>query len=227
MINLSFCSGPYLSFFVFGLAIMLIPTTHADTSAASVTIEAIRDSALRICVQKALPAGGSGSLDEITELKCHNQGVESVTGLEHLTGLRKLSLFRNRIQQFDVALPQSLESLNLARNQLDSLTLSQLPHLHELFVFGNRLKGLELHHLPQLVSLRANDNRLTLFKYQGLEQVEKIYLFNNQLETLDIYHLPAMHYMDCRQNPMPDELYDEMDRLEQVTFLHDGNADDW
>lgn len=227
MINLSFCSGPCLSFFVFGLAVLLMPKTHADRPSASATIEAIRDPALRMCVQKALPASSSGSLDEITELKCHNQGVESVAGLEHLAGLRKLSLFRNRIRQFDVALPQSLESLNLARNQLDSLTLSQLPHLRELYVFGNRLKRLELHHLPELTSLRANDNRLTLFKYQELEQMEKIYLFNNQLETLDIYHLPAMRYMDCRQNPMPDELYDEMDRLEQVTFLHDGNADDW
>ena len=44
---------------------------------------------------------------------------------------------------------------------------------------------------------------------------------------MDIYHLPLAHYIDVRQNPMPDKLYEEMDKLKGITFLHDGNAKDW
>ncbi len=227
MNNLLCCPGQILGGFLGGL--MLVSTALAHSSSPAASPEVIHDPALRACVLRTLSdAYGSGnSLGQITELKCHNQGIKSIAGLEHLTNLRTLSLFRNRIRRVDITLPASLESLNLARNQLERLTLTRLPRLREVFVFGNRLTKLELHQLPQLVSLRANDNRLIRFEYQALDRIEKLYLFNNSLETLDIHHLPAMRYMDCRQNPMPDPLYDEMDRMEQVTFLHDGNAEDW
>ena len=81
--------------------------------------------------------------------------------------------------------------------------------------------------MPGLTLLKINDNQIVKFTYKDLPALEKIYMFNNLMEHVDIYHLPAMKYMDARQNPMPDPLYEEMDKMAGVTFLHDGNAEDW
>jgi hypothetical protein len=89
------------------------------------------------------------------------------------------------------------------------------------------MTALELAGLPKLKLLKINDNQIVQFTYKDLPALEKIYMFNNVMEHVDIYHLPAMTYMDARQNPMPDPLYEEMDKLKGVTFLHDGNAEDW
>jgi Leucine-rich repeat (LRR) protein len=96
-----------------------------------------------------------------------------------------------------------------------------------LYVFDNHLTDLTLSNLAQLQTFKANNNNIEYFAYSNIPKLQKIYIFNNELETIDIYNLPSLQYMDCRQNPMPDSLYDSMDKIDDVTFLHDGNAEDW
>jgi Leucine-rich repeat (LRR) protein len=89
------------------------------------------------------------------------------------------------------------------------------------------MKDLNLSNLINLEVLKANNNKIENFSYSNIPKLEKMYIFNNQLEAININDLPSLQYMDCRQNPMPDSLYDEMDKVDNTTFLHDGNADDW
>ena len=89
------------------------------------------------------------------------------------------------------------------------------------------METLILTNLINLKVLKANNNKIENFSYSNTPKLENMYIFNNQLETINIYDLPSLQYMDCRQNPMPDSLYDEMDKKNDTTFLHDGNAEDW
>ena len=110
---------------------------------------------------------------------------------------------------------------------LSHLTISDLPLVNTIYLFDNGLKTLILTNLINLEVFKANNNKIEHFTYINTPKLERVYIFNNQLETIDIYNLPRLHYMDCRQNPMPDSLYDEMDKIDDITFLHDGNAEDW
>jgi len=187
------------------------------------------DTALQACLNKQAKANNWSQPLQFTEISCHSQGVKSLDGLIQFKNLESLSLYNNQLEQIDIDLGNlpKLKTLNLARNNLKNIDISTLNGLENLYLFANQLTTLGLSNLPKLEVLKANNNMLTRFSYANTPRLKKIYIFNNQLETINIYDLPALQYMDCRENPMPDELYDQMDQTDNVTFLHDGNADDW
>ena len=189
----------------------------------------VTDSELEKCLLNIAESKQWLQPDEFTSIKCHGKGVKSLRGLEQFTQLETLSLYNNKLQHVDMDLTQlkHLKMLNLARNNLASLTIVDAPRLEVVYAFSNRIKTLQLTNLAQLNMLKVNNNTIETFSYLDIPLLSKIYIFNNQLETINIHELPALRYMDCRENPMPDELYDEMDRKEAITFLHDGNAEDW
>lgn len=202
----------------------------ASSARATLVMPQLADPALQHCIEALAAEHGWEQIADVTDIQCHGEGISTVVGVDQFTALRKLSLYNNKIDRLDgiqwQALAQ-LQQLNLARNAFDELTLSNLPKLESLYVFGGELTTLRLSALPRLQVLKANNNELEQFSYQALADLSKIYIFDNQLKTVDIHHLPALSYMDCRENPMPDELYDEMDQMQDRTFLHDGNAEDW
>lgn len=187
----------------------------------------VSDPALQQCIDDLVAKHQWSTVSDVTSIKCHKKRIKSAKGLEQFTALSSLSLFNNQLREFESSAYPNLSSLNLARNQLSSLTIAKLGKLQKLYVFDNNITDLALSKLPQLTMLKANSNAMKTLSYSALPALEKIYIFDNALETIDIYNLPAMRYMDCRENPMPDSLYDEMDVIESATILHDGNADDW
>ena len=190
---------------------------------------AVADAQLKACLQDIAQSKQWPQPQDFLEIKCHSQGIQSLEGLEQFSQIETLSLHNNQLQQLDInfAKFKNLKQLNLAKNNLEQVTLKSLPSLEKVFLFANHIKKLQLIDMPQLQELKTNNNEIISFHYDNTPQLKKIYIFNNQLETINIHDLPALQYMDCRENPMPDELYDEMDRMDGITFLHDGNAEDW
>lgn len=207
---------------------MLLILSLLQTQAYSLNLS-IADPELKQCIERMVKTKGWKQIDEITAVKCHSQSVQSLQGLELFTQLKSLSLYNNQLTQIDIDLSKlaQLEVLNLSRNSIQHLQLDNLVRLQKVYVFGNKMKRLTLINLPELLLIKAHNNLLQSFSYEHMPKLAKIYIFNNQLETVNIHGLPKLDYMDCRQNPMPDTLYDEMDKQESITFLHDGNAQDW
>ena len=189
----------------------------------------VEDAALRKCLLKIGRANNWTSAGEFVAIKCHGEGIKSLAGLEQFANLESLSLYNNKIKKADLVLTQfpKLTTLNLARNQLTELSLQDSSSLQNLYVFANELESLTVNNLARLEIVKSHNNRIETFTYSNTPELAKVYIFNNQLKFVDIYNLPSLQYMDCRENPMPDELYDEMDKMEDKTILHDGNAEDW
>ena len=187
----------------------------------------LADSNLKSCIEKLAKKQGWLQMQQVTEVRCHSQGIESLVGLNQFKNIKILSLHNNNIVDIDLIAWPLLEELNVAKNKLKQLAIINLTQLKQFYAFSNQIEDLRLDDLPSLEQFKANNNGMKTFHYQNLPTVNKIYLFDNELETMDIYQLPALKYLDVRQNPMPDELYEEMDRLKGVTVLHDGNAEDW
>lgn len=213
--------------FPINLALLLV-VWHSVSQATSLEF-VVEDSHLQTCLEAEAKENNWKQLKDVKAIKCHSQDIQSLAGLEKFTALQSLSLYNNRISKLDIKLLQfeQLKHLNLARNNLTTASLEGLAKLDKLYLFDNQLTQLTLANLPELTEMKANNNKIERFHYQNTPKLAKMYIFNNQLEMIDIYQLPSLQYMDCRQNPMPDSLYDEMDKKNDVTFLHDGNAEDW
>ena len=187
----------------------------------------VADKNLQTCLNDIAAKKQWDSATDFTEIKCHNLDIKSIEGLDVFVNIEKLSLYKNDISSADLRGFKHLQHINLARNKLKMLNLSELPQLVELFFFDNEIVSLTLKDLPRLEEFKGNANAMKAFDYSNLPAVKKVYLFDNELETIDIHNLPSLEYMDVRENPMPDKLYEDMDAMVGVTILHDGNADDW
>lgn len=214
----NYCKGFALIFF-WGLL----------TVEAYAAVFSVQDAELQACLQGLAGISQWERPQDVTKIKCHSKNIRSLKGLEQFINLEYLSLYNNRLEQVNVELSafKKLKTLNLSRNNLAYLSITHLPELEKLYLFDNGMKTLNLTHLIKLKVVKANNNKIESFNYANMPKLEKMYIFNNQLETINIYDLPNLQYMDCRQNPMPDSLYDEMDKVDDITFLHDGNAEDW
>lgn len=207
------------------VAIWLLLSTAAPAAIAA--LPAVKDAQLQACLQEHAAQNRWSEPQDVTFIRCHNRGVATLDGIEAFPQIRELSLYGNRLESVELRRFAHLLQVNVARNRLRHLILEDLPLLEKCYFFANALTAMELRGLPALREFKGNDNRLTSFTYRGLPAVQKVYLFNNQLPTIDIDQLPALVYMDVRENPMPDELYERMDARQGVTFLHDGNVEDW
>jgi protein phosphatase 1 regulatory subunit 7 len=187
----------------------------------------VQDLKLQACLDEIAKQHGWSAPGDFQSIQCHNRDIESLDGVDAFAHITSLSLYNNRLQRVQLRNFPRLQLLNVARNDLRELELGQLPALGKLYFFDNHILALKLSDLPVLEELKGNNNGMKTFGYSALPRLKKIYLFNNLMETIDIHQLPALQYMDVRQNPMPDELYEKMDAMGGITFLHDGNAEDW
>lgn len=185
------------------------------------------DKNLQSCVEQQAQEHGWQDVSEVTELQCHNTGIESADELQLFTGLTQLSLFNNNLTKLDLRPLKKLQLLNLANNDLTELQIVGLNQLETLYLFRNKLRTLDLSGLTAVKKIRLMQNRLTKLDITPLTSLETGYLFDNKLEDLQITGLNKLTFLDVRQNPMPDELYDFYDEQQGIMISHDGNADDW
>ena len=207
---------------IFGVLLIIAGQAHAAALF-------LKDAELHACLQDLAGENYWEQPQGVTNIKCHSKSIRSLQGLESFINLEHLSLYNNRLEHIDVELSafKKLKTLNLSRNNLTYLSITHLPKLEKMYLFDNGIKTLNLTHLTKLKILKVNNNKIETLNYSHMLKLEKMYIFNNQLETINIHDLPSLQYMDCRQNPMPDSLYDDMDKVDDIAFLHDGNAEDW
>lgn len=202
----------------------LILSFACQASALAINVE---DPALEKCIQEAMQKESITAIQDLNKLRCHSQDIESVVGIDELSGLEYLSLFANDIQEADLRSLKQLTYLNLAKNKLTTLKIAHLNRLETVFLFNNKLRTLDMSGLSSLKKFRIMQNQLKVLDLSDALLLEEIYLWDNQLEDLDITGLNHLSFMDVKQNPMPDELYDFFDEQEGIVISHDGNADDW
>jgi protein phosphatase 1 regulatory subunit 7 len=187
----------------------------------------LKDKNLQACILELAEKNHWGDAESVSNIECHSKNIRFVDGIEVFTKLKRLSLYNNDITELTLTQFVYLQHLNVAKNKIDTFSVSSMPALEELYVFNNKLPRLALADLPNLKQVKANNNLITNFTYKTLPALEKLYLFGNKMTDMDIYNLQLARYVDVRQNPMPDKLYEDMEKVKGITFLHDGNAADW
>ena len=127
-------------------------------------------------------------LETLTELDAVESQVKSLTGLEHATGLVRLSLWNNQIKNLaPLATLTKLRQLHLQTNQITDITpltkLRQLTHLH---LWGNQIQDISaLAGLRKLKSLWLDNNQIRdVSSLVGLSKLEELTLGENPIQDM-------------------------------------------
>ena len=146
----------------------------------------IPDANLRAAVEAALgkSSGQSISVAEmatLTDLSARNQGITSLAGLEHATGLTHVDLFGNSISgALDLDNWRNLQHLVLDYNEITELTNRRnLSQLRGLYVSNNDLTTLRVP--GNTLAVHARRNRISSFGSDNASNVRSIDLSGNRL----------------------------------------------
>ena len=121
----------------------------------------------------------------VTELDLSNKGLTDLGGIEYFTGLTKL---------------------NISRNNLTSLDVSQNTNLTELDCRYNKLTELDVSLLTALTSLSCNGNELTELDVSALTALTVLYCGQNNLSKLDVSKNTELIELSCDDNGFLSEL---------------------
>ena len=117
-----------------------------------------KDEAFKACALES----GLENAEDVAKLICRNKGISSTKGLEYFTGLKLLDVTRNQLEELDVSNNLLLEELFAGNNQLTSIDLSSNINLKHLEIFINELTDLDVTKNQKLEEIYANKNELTV-----------------------------------------------------------------
>ena len=150
--------------------------------------------------------------------------IMHLTGLEHATNLKSLSLWGNPLAELTpIANLQSLTYLDIAACSISHITsLSNLVNLTGLNARFNRIVEISpVTNLTNLVTLRLEGNRIVdVTPLANLTQLTELYLSDNHIANISpLANLVELETLDIRGNLVND--YTPLDGLALTDFLYD------
>ena len=160
---------------------------------ASAQVVRVPDPSLAAALRSALSLGPNAritkqKLRKLTKLRAKNSQITDLTGLEHATHLRTLSLADNQISDLrPLAKLTELRGISLFRNRITNLKpLAKLTQLTWLDLGGNRIRNIApLAGLTQLDWLSLWENQIKILRpLVSLTQLSRLDLRNNQISNV-------------------------------------------
>lgn len=149
---------------------------HPDTEVRRpAEMAAIADPLFMAYLVQYYDSDGDGLLskmeaDKVTSIRINTDQVETLAGIEHLTGLKYLQCEgsedglghpRGKLTTLDLSHNRQLEQVLCGWNRLTSLDVSGCPNLKTLWCYGNRLETLDVSACPELVDLNCEHNLIS------------------------------------------------------------------
>ena len=165
----------------------------------------------------------TSEIDLITEIRCLNQNIQTLKGIEYLTSLLTLYCSGNAISSLDlsqnvqlqalwcndnplgtidISQNAALEILQCTNTQLASLDVSHNTLLVDLECGGNLLTSLDVSNNPALRALVCDNNRLTSLAVSANTKLESLWCSKNLLTSLDVSSNPKLIVLFCSDNSL-------------------------
>jgi len=160
------------------------------------------DEAFKTCALES----GFENAEDVVKLTCRNKGISNTKGLEYFTGLKLLDVTRNQLEELNVSNNIMLEELFAGNNQLISIDLSSNPSLKHLEVFINELTDLDVTKNKKLEEIYANKNELTIVDLKNNHELLDLRLSDNELATIDLKANTKLERLFVDKNEIPDDV---------------------
>ena len=128
------------------------------------------------------------SLSCLGYIKSDDEKIKSVKGLEKLTEITELDVSKNQITEIDVSQNTALTYLDVYSNQLTELNISNNTALKNLSAFKNQITTLDVSNNQALTNLSVYSNQLTTLDVSNNQALTELYISDNPFsENLYVY----------------------------------------
>ena len=143
-------------------------------------------------------------LSQITSLSCNGElsptKIGNVAGIEKMTGLTSLDLERNNVSSINLSNSTALSSVNLNRNSLTNIDVSTLSSLRTLNVSNNQLSSIDVTHNTFLQNLYVGKNSLSSLNISNNPSLKNLTADYNDLTTLDVSNKSNLIQLEIGHN---------------------------
>lgn len=153
--------------------------------------------ALQAIFPDGLTAEGA---EQVTVLDVSNMDISDLTGIEQFPALMHLNVSRNRLTALDISNNPALVELSCLINQINGLDVSQNPALIWLKCGTNQLKNLDVSNNPNLIEIQCQYNQISALDLSGNPHLRNLLCFGNELTALDLSSNPELIRLSCREN---------------------------
>ena len=151
-------------------------------------------------------ATGCENAEEVTKLICRKKGITSLQGIEHFTNLKLLDVTRNSLEKLDVSNNLLLEELFAGNNELQYLDVSKNANLTHLEVFINELSELDVSNNAMLEELYAYKNELSKIDLSKNQNLVDLRLGSNDLEDINLSRNRLLEKVALEKNSFDEDV---------------------
>jgi len=126
--------------------------------------------------------------------------LHTITGLEHVSQLKKLNVSYNYIEDFSI-INESIEHLLISDNLLTFFDSTGAPHLKSVLLTTNQLSSVDLSSNPSLETLVISDNNLVNIDLSANMGLTYFYASSNMLTSLDVSRNKELIDLRVDRNP--------------------------
>ncbi len=189
------------------------------------------DPNLQACIRQTAQDLGAQHLEQIQQLKCVNQTISNINGIEQLTNLRELDLTQNNI--IDIAPLEDLALLKkvlLGKNQISNIQpLKTSKYMQELRLDYNEITDIQyVTTLDALRQIHLTNNQIRdLTPLQSLTKLLELRISNNRIIDIDsLANLPKLSSLWIQGNQIADLTpLENLQNLEQIWLSNNWLTD--
>ena len=160
------------------------------------------------------------TIESVTSIDVSNKGIANAKGLEMFVNLTSLNVADNNLTSLTVTPYKSLEKLYCQNNQLSYLNPTNNRKLTELNCSDNQLTALNLLNNTELTVLQCGGNQLAELNLSNNKELTELLCNNNQLTTLNLANHTKLTGLDCRANQLPSLTLACNETLEYLICIH-------
>ncbi len=165
----------------------------------------------------------SQGLSGITNLTCNERAIQSLEGINQLTGLTELNIGGNDITTVDLSANTKLRWLEASYNQITSVKLPE--SIQNVSLNHNDLTTLDLRENKNLLTLKVENNQLTDLN-ASIRKLANLDIDGNNLETLNVSN-SALAYLSITPSTNLKKLYiSNMPNLQEFYLGNFANLED-
>jgi len=138
----------------------------------------------------------------VIEIIVKGMEINTFTGIEYFTKLRKLNCSSNNIEEIDISKNKEIRILDCSYNPISIIEVSELSKLTDLYLHNTKIQNLDVSKNSELYQLTTSNSSISSLNVAENKELAILLCNDSQLETLDVTKNTELLMLFCGNNKL-------------------------